>query len=87
MGATVQNIIALLSRDFLKLVVIGFVIAIPITWYAMNRWLADFAYRIEMGPGIFVLAGAVALIIALLTISWQSIKAALTNPVDSLRSE
>lgn len=87
MGATVQNIVSLLSRDFLKLVVLGFLIAIPIAWYAMNRWLADFAYRIEISPGIFVLAGAIALIIALLTISWQSIKAALTNPVDSLRSE
>ena len=87
LGASVANIVALLSKDFVKLVILGFVIAIPIAWYAMNQWLADFAYRIETGPGIFVLAGAGAVLIALLTVSWQSIKAALANPVDSLRSE
>ena len=87
LGASVANIVALLSKDFVKLVILGFVIAIPIAWYAMNQWLADFAYRIEIGPGIFVLAGAGAMLIALLTVSWQSIKAALANPVDSLRSE
>ncbi|MEX0722305.1 MAG: ABC transporter permease [Gracilimonas sp.] len=87
MGASVANIVALLSKDFVKLVILGFIIAIPIAWYAMNQWLADFAYRIEIGPGIFVLAGAAALVIALLTVSWQSIKAAIANPVDSLRSE
>lgn len=87
MGASVPNIVALLSKDFLKLVILGFVLAIPIAWYAMNQWLADFAYRIEIGPGIFVLAGTVSLVIAFLTVSWQSIKAALANPVDSLKSE
>ncbi|MEX2347528.1 MAG: FtsX-like permease family protein [Balneolaceae bacterium] len=87
LGASVANIVALLSKDFLKLVVIGFVIAIPIAGYAMNQWLQDFAYKIEIGAGIFVLAGVAALVIALLTVSWQSIKAALRNPVDSLRSE
>lgn len=86
-GASVPNIVALLSKDFLKLVILGFVLAIPIAWYAMNQWLADFAYRIEIGPGIFVLAGTVSLVIAFLTVSWQSIKAALANPVDSLKSE
>ncbi|MEX2363121.1 MAG: hypothetical protein WD597_05835, partial [Balneolaceae bacterium] len=59
----------------------------PIAWYAMNIWLADFAYRIEIGPGVFILAGSAALIIALLTVSWQSIKAAVANPVESLKSE
>ncbi len=87
LGATVSNIVALLSKDFILLVLIGFAIAIPIAWYAMNQWLADFAYRIEIGPGIFAFAGGAALIIALLTVSWQSIKAAVANPVDSLRSE
>jgi putative ABC transport system permease protein len=87
LGASVANIVALLSKDYVKLVILGFVIAIPIAWYAMNQWLADFAYRIEIGPGIFALAGISALAIALLTVSWQSIKAAVANPVDSLRSE
>jgi putative ABC transport system permease protein len=87
LGASIANIVALLSKDFVKLVILGFVIAIPIAWYTMNQWLADFAYRIEIGPGIFVLAGASALVIALLTVSWQSIKAAVANPVESLRSE
>jgi putative ABC transport system permease protein len=81
------NIVGLLSKDFLKLVVLGFIIAVPIAWYAMNQWLADFAYKIEIGPGIFLLAGGLALLIALATVSWQSIRAALANPVDSLRSE
>lgn len=87
LGATVIDIVGFLSKDFIKLVGIGFVIAIPIAWYAMNRWLADFAYRIEIGPGIFAIAGGAALLIALATVSWQSVKAALMNPVNSLRSE
>ena len=87
LGATVRDIVSLLSKDFVKLVSIGFVIAIPIAWYGMNQWLADFAYRIEIGPEIFAIAGGAALLIALLTVSWQSVKAALMNPVNSLRSE
>jgi putative ABC transport system permease protein len=87
LGATITNIVQLLSKDFIKLVTIGFLIAVPIAWYAMNQWLADFAYKIEIGPGIFLLAGGLALLIALATVSWQSIRAALANPVDSLRSE
>ncbi len=87
LGATVRDIVSLLSKDFVKLVLIGFIIAIPIAWYGMNQWLADFAYRIEIGAGIFAIAGGSALLIALLTVSWQSIKAALMNPVNSLRSE
>lgn len=87
LGATVTNIVTLLSKDFLKLVLLGFVIAVPIAWYAMNQWLADFVYRIEIGPGIFAIAGGAALLIALATVSWQSIKAALMNPVNSLRNE
>jgi putative ABC transport system permease protein len=87
MGATVTHIVALLNMDFLKLVLLGFVISIPVAWYLMYHWLADFAYRIELGPGIFAVAGGAALVIALLTVSWQSVKAAVSNPVDSLRSE
>ncbi|MDZ7718640.1 MAG: FtsX-like permease family protein [Balneolaceae bacterium] len=87
LGASVASIVTLLSKDFIKLVSIGFVIAVPITWYAMNQWLTDFAYKIEIDAMFFVTAGLTAILIALLTVSWQSIKAATANPVDSLRSE
>lgn len=87
LGATVSHIVGLLSRDFVKLVAIGFLIAIPVAWYGADWWLTSFAYRIEIGYGIFLIAGVMALLIALLTVSWQSIRAALANPVDSLRSE
>lgn len=87
LGATVANIVTLLSADFVKLVGIGFLLALPVAYYAMNRWLADFAYRIELGVGLFLLAGSAAFLIAVLTVSWQSLRAALANPVDSLRNE
>lgn len=87
LGASLLDIVALLSKDFIKLVIIGFLLAIPISWYAMNQWLTDFAYRIEIGTEFFVTAGLAAILIAILTVSWQSIRAALANPVDSLRSE
>lgn len=87
LGATVVNIVSLLNKDFLKLVIIGFTIAIPIAWYTMNSWLQDFAYRIEIGAGIFLMAGGSAVFIALATVSWQSIRAALANPVESLKNE
>jgi putative ABC transport system permease protein len=87
LGASVTNLVTLLSKDLLKLVMTGFLVAIPIAWYTMNSWLEGFAYRIEIGPGVFLLAGLGAILIALATVSWQSIKAALTNPVDSLRDE
>lgn len=87
LGATAGNIVALLSKDFLKLVVIGFLLAVPITWYTMNQWLSNFAYRTEVSLGVLALAGGLAMLIALLTVSWQSLKAALANPVNSLRSE
>lgn len=87
LGASVANLIALLSKDFVLLVGTGFLLAVPVAWYAMNQWLANFAYRIEIGAGIFIIAGVTALGIALLTVSWQSIKAALANPVESLRSD
>ena len=87
LGASVVSIVTLLSKDFLKLVLIAIVIASPVAWYAMNRWLQDFAYRTEISWWIFVVSGAGALVIALLTVSFQSIRAALMNPVTSLRSE
>jgi putative ABC transport system permease protein len=87
LGASVAGIVGLLSGDFVKLVVIAFVIACPLSWLAMHRWLQGFAYRTSLNAGIFVLAGAGALMIAVLTISFQAIKAALANPVTSLRAE
>ena len=87
LGASVSSIVALLSKDFLKLVLIAIVIATPLAWYAMNRWLQDFAYRIDIEWWVFALAGLLAVGIALLTVSFQSVKAALMNPVKSLRSE
>jgi putative ABC transport system permease protein len=87
LGASVPGVIVLLSKDFTKLVLFGFIIAAPVAYMTMRRWLDDFAYRIELGAGVFLLAGAVALLIAWLTVSYQSIKAALANPVDSLRYE
>ncbi|GAB3643474.1 ABC transporter permease [Spirosoma arcticum] len=87
LGASVTSIVALLSKDFLKLVLIAIVIASPIAWYAMHRWLQDFAYKITIEWWVFGLAGLLAVGIALLTVSFQSIRAALMNPVKSLRSE
>jgi putative ABC transport system permease protein len=87
LGASVSEIIGLLAKDFIKLVLIAIAIAIPAASFTMNRWLEDFAYRINIGWYVFVLAGLMAILIAFITISFQSIKAALTNPVKSLRSE
>lgn len=87
MGASVQGIIGLLSKDFLKLVVLSFVIAAPVAWYFMHGWLKDFAYRITISWWVFILAGVLALVIALVTISFQAVKAAIANPVKSLRTE
>jgi putative ABC transport system permease protein len=87
LGASVGSIVALLSKDFLKLVAVAFVVAVPVAYYFMDRWLDAFAYRIEMGPGVFLLAGALSLLIALLTVSYQSVRAAVADPVDSLRYE
>jgi putative ABC transport system permease protein len=87
LGASVINITAMLSKDFLKLVIIAIVIASPLAWYFMNNWLQDFAYRVNIGWYVFLSTGVVALLIAFITISFQSIKAAIANPVKSLRSE
>ncbi|MEO6584087.1 MAG: FtsX-like permease family protein, partial [Ferruginibacter sp.] len=87
LGATVSNVVAMLSMQFLKLVVIAAVIAFPLAWYIMNKWLLDFTYRINISWWFFVAGGLGAIIIALLTISFQAIKAAISNPVESLRSD
>jgi putative ABC transport system permease protein len=87
LGASVSTIVALLSKDFLKLVGFSAIIAFPVAWFAMNKWLQDFAYRIDMPWWIFIVAGIIAAVIALLTISFQAIKAAIANPVKSLRTE
>lgn len=87
MGASLKNIFNLLTIDFIKLVIISIVIAVPIAWYAMQQWLQDFAYRINITWHIFAVAGIVAILIALVTISYQSIRAGLVNPIKSLRSE
>ena len=87
LGASVPNIVNLLSKDFLKLVAIAVLIASPIAWFAMNNWLQDFAYRIHIGWWIFLTAAVLAALIALLTVSFQAIKAAIANPVKSLRTE
>ncbi|MEM1324907.1 MAG: ABC transporter permease [Bacteroidota bacterium] len=87
LGASVTGIVALLSKDFVKLVGIAFIIATPIAYYCMNEWLQDFAYRVELQWWVFALAGLAAIGIALLTVSVQSVRAALANPVRSLRSE
>lgn len=87
LGASVSGIVALLSKDFLKLVLIAIVIASPIAWWAMNKWLQDFAYRVSISWWVFVIAGIAAILIALFTISFQAIKAAITNPVKNLRTE
>jgi putative ABC transport system permease protein len=87
LGASVSSIVLLLSKEFLQLVLLAFVIAVPIAWYTINQWLQDFAYRIEFSWWVFALAGILAFTIALLTVSFQAIKAALANPVRSLRNE
>ncbi|HET6567649.1 MAG TPA: hypothetical protein VFG50_06770, partial [Rhodothermales bacterium] len=87
LGASAPSIVTLLSKDFLKLVFIAFILAVPVAYFAMSRWLQDFAYHIKLGPGVFLLAGVLALLIALATVSYQAVRAALADPVKSLRYE
>ncbi|HSQ45176.1 MAG TPA: FtsX-like permease family protein, partial [Ginsengibacter sp.] len=87
LGASVQNVLLLVSKEFLLLVSIAFIISIPVTWWAMHNWLQDFAYRINISVWVFIMAGILAILIALLTVSFQAIKAAVANPVKSLRTE
>jgi putative ABC transport system permease protein len=86
-GARISEILYLLNRDFMLLVALSYVVAIPVIWYAMHKWLQSFAYRIDLTLWLFILAGIIAFGIALLTVSWISWRAATTNPVESLRYE
>jgi len=87
LGASVSGLVGLLSKDFLKLVGIAILIATPVAWWAMNKWLQAFAYRVDISWWMFALAGCVAVIIAMITVSFQAIRAAIANPVKSLRTE
>jgi len=87
LGASVASIVSLLSKDFIRLILIAACIAFPVAWWAMNKWLEDFAYRINIGWSVFVTAGIAVVLIALVTVSFQAIKAAVANPVESLRTE
>ncbi|WP_317169535.1 ABC transporter permease [Mucilaginibacter humi] len=87
LGASVTEIATLLSKDFLALVVISLVVATPIAYWAMSKWLTSYTYRVSINWWVFALAGILSIVIALITVSYQSVKAALANPVRSLRSE
>ena len=87
LGASVSNLVLLLSKDFIKLVVVAFILATPVAWFATSSWLSGFAYRIDVKAWIFIITGLLAVLIALATISFQAIKAAIANPVKSLRTE
>jgi len=87
LGASAGGITVMISKEFLQLILIAALISYPLTWYAMHKWLQDFAYRVDIQWWVFALAGGIALLVAAITISFQSIKAALANPVNSLRSE
>jgi ABC-type antimicrobial peptide transport system permease subunit len=87
LGASVQNILVIFSREFVVLILIGFLIAAPVAWYIMNRFLDEFAYKITIGPGVFATGIGVTVVLALLTVGYRSVRAALANPVNSLRSE
>ena len=87
LGASVSEIVTMISKDFVKLVLIASVIAFPVAWWMMNKWLQSFAYRINISWWVFALAGLLTIAIALITVSFQAIKAAMANPVKSLRTE
>ncbi|SHH86432.1 putative ABC transport system permease protein [Chryseolinea serpens] len=87
MGASVFSVVILLSKEFTKLIVVAFVLSVPFSWFIMDRWLEGFAFRVDLGVGVFLLAGGLALLISWITVSYQSIRAAIVNPIKSLRSE
>ena len=87
LGASISSVVSILSKDFLMLVAVSNIIAWPVAYYFMNKWLQDFAYRIQISWWMFVLAGSLTLLIALVTVSWQAIKVATANPVEALRYE
>jgi len=86
-GARISDVITMLNKDFIKWVTIAFVVAVPFAYFAMQKWLQNFAYKTELSWWIFALAGLIAFLIALITVSWQSYKAANRNPVEALRDE
>jgi putative ABC transport system permease protein len=85
-GASVESIVTMLSKEYVKLIVISFVIAVPLGYYAMDKWLEGFAYKISPGIGVFMVSGLISFIIAWVTISFESFKAANKNPVETFRS-
>ena len=87
LGASVESIIFLFSREYVKLIVIGFLLSAPAVWFIMNEWLDSFAYKISIGPMVFVAGLSVTLLIATLTVGYRSFKAAIVNPIQSLRYE
>ena len=87
LGAGVAQIVSLFSKEFAALLVTAFVVATPVAYFVMQSWLESFAYRIELGPGLFVVALAASFLVAFIAVGWKSIRAAFANPVDSLRSE
>ena len=87
LGASIPGILKLFYNDFSKLILLSTIIACPLTWYGINKWLQNFAYRIDINVWVFVLSGGIALVIALATVSFQAVKAATANPVESLRYE
>ncbi|MEO6136338.1 MAG: ABC transporter permease [Ginsengibacter sp.] len=87
LGASVQNIVYLFSKEFTILILVGFLVAVPVAWYMMDGWLQNFVYRVKISPGVFLLAGVFAIVVAWLAVGYKSVKAALANPVKSLRSE
>ena len=87
LGAGTMDIVALLSKDFIRLVLLANLIALPLAYFLINKWLQSFAYRVELSVWIFILSGLAVLVVALLTVSFQTVKAATANPVDSIRYE
>jgi putative ABC transport system permease protein len=87
LGASVSGIIVLLSKEFSRLVIIAFIIVVPLAWYVMNQWLADFAYQVQVGPFVFIGAGLIILVIAFASVFYQALKAAVVNPSETLRNE
>jgi len=87
LGARIDQIVFLLSKEFIVLVGVAFIISVPVAWFSMNKWLDGFVYKIEIGFQVFIFSAIIAIFVALITVSWQSIKAALTNPAISLRDE
>jgi ABC-type antimicrobial peptide transport system permease subunit len=87
MGASVESIVFLFSKEYVKLILIGFFLAAPVVWYVMNKWLEGFAYKITIGPTVFIFGLLVTLTVAILTVGYRSFKAAIVNPIKSLRYE